>query len=34
MGESRANQTLPVAELAALSRVVNQVMNLDESLNK
>ncbi|MCI0423887.1 MAG: DUF1553 domain-containing protein, partial [Acidobacteria bacterium] len=33
-GESKANQTLPAARLAALSMVANQVMNLDEVLNK
>ncbi len=33
-GESRADRTLPVAELAALSMVANQLMNLDEALNK
>ena len=34
VGEATANDGLDVASLAAWSMVCNQVMNLDESLNK
>jgi len=33
-GESKADETLPVVEFAALSMVASLVMNLDEVLNK
>jgi hypothetical protein len=34
VGESKADATVPRAELAAWTMVVNQLMNLDETLNK
>ena len=34
VGESKADPKLPRAELAAWTMVVNQLMNLDETLNK
>jgi hypothetical protein len=34
VGESKAPQAIPAAELAALTMVANQLMNLDEVLNK
>ena len=34
VGESKADTKLPVAEFAALTMVANQLMNLDEVLNK
>lgn len=34
VGESKADAKLPVAEFAALTMVANQLMNLDEVLNK
>ena len=34
VGESKANEQLDVAELAAWTLICNQVMNLDEVLNK
>jgi len=34
VGESKADPTVPRAELAAWTMVVNQLMNLDETLNK
>jgi len=34
VGEAKADETLPPAELAALTMVANQMMNLDEVLNK
>ena len=34
VGESKANAKLPVPEFAALTMVANQLLNLDEALNK
>jgi len=34
VGESKADPALPVSELAAYTMAVNQLMNLDEVLNK
>jgi hypothetical protein len=34
VGESKADGTLPPAELAALTMVANQIFSLDEALNK
>ncbi len=34
VGESKPSGKLPVAELAALTMVANQLLNLDETLNK
>jgi hypothetical protein len=34
VGEFRADRSLPVAELAALTMVANQIFSLDEALNK
>ena len=34
MGESKPSDKLPAAHLAALTMVANQLMNLDEVLNK
>ena len=34
VGDSKADTSLPAAELAAMTMLVNQLMNLDEVLNK
>ena len=34
VGESKANETLLPSQFAALTMVANQMMNLDEVLNK
>jgi hypothetical protein len=34
VGESKADESLPVLEFAALTMVANEVMNLDEVLTK
>ena len=34
VGESKPSEKVPASELAAMTMVANQLMNLDEALNK